>query len=163
MASRIFISALSILLTGCGLEPLYCGSPYEQQQFDIHIKGSGYSTYKFRRELEKSLAYTPKFDDNTYRLDINVSESQSGMVYRSDANITRNQEQLTARCTILLNKKQIGVITDTVVTSYPLTPSQEYVTKVAQDSASNRSSVALAESMARDILREIKTQNKLID
>ena len=160
MKRTIFATGLlSLCLSGCGFQPLYSGSSEEQQTFDIHVKGDGYSTYKFRRELEKNLAYTPKFDDEKYRLDVTVSESKSAVTYRTDASVTRNQETLSATCLISKKGQTIATSTGTIVTSYPLTPAAEYVTRVAEDAAANRSSITLAEDISRDILRQIKAGN----
>ena len=154
---------ISLFLSGCGFQPLYCGSPDERQDFEIHVKGDGYSTYKFRREFEKNLAYTPKFDTEKYRLDVTVTESKSAVTYRTDASVTRNQETLAANCLISKKGQTIATSSGSVVTSYPLTPAEEYVTRVAEDAASNRSAIALAEDISRDVLRQIKAGNNKLN
>jgi LPS-assembly lipoprotein len=148
--------SLCLLLSGCGFHPLYSGNPAEQQGFDLHIKGEGYSTYKLRRELEKNLAYVPKFDEATYRLDVTVTETRQAVVFARDASVTRNQETLLANYSVSQGGKTLLTSTASVVTSYPLTPSAEYVTRVAEGAASRRSAIALAEEISRDVLRQLK-------
>lgn len=164
MIRTIFTTGfLGLCLSGCGFEPLYNGTAEGQQVFDVHVKGDGYSTYKFRRELEKNLAYTPKFDNEKYRLDVTITETKTAVTYRTDASVTRNQETLSAVCLISRKGQTLATSSGTIVTSYPLTPAAEYVTRVAEDAASNRSAVALAEDISRDILRQIKAGNNKLN
>ncbi len=154
----LFSGVLTLFLSGCGFQPLYSGAHCEQQDFELHVKGDGYSTYKFRRELEKNLAYTPKFDEEKYRLDVTVTELRTATTNRSDASVTRNQETLSAICLISKKGQTLATSEGTVLTSYPLTPAEEYVARVAEDAASNRAAIALAEDISRDILRQIKAR-----
>lgn len=146
---------------------MFSGDTCQRQAFELHIKGEGYSTYKFRRELEKQLAIVPKFDDEIYQLNIHVKETRSVAAQRHDASITRKLSTLSANCLIAKvvppvtgNKPQYIPITTSsvnVTSSYPLTPSDEFVSRNAETAASTRTAISLAQDSTRDILRAIKS------
>lgn len=154
------------LLSGCGFQPLYSGSPCHKQNFELHVTGSGYPTYKFRREIEKQLDFIPQFDNETYILNISVTEVQTAASYQQDASITRKLSNLIANCLILKKQKNpnpglpnnqpISTLTVNVETSYPLTPTDEFVSRNADKAASTRTAITLAEDLSRDILRVLK-------
>lgn len=148
----------TLLLSGCGFQPLLSGDSRQQQSFELHVKGADYSAYKFRREMEKNLAYTPKFDDESYKLNVVLTETRTAAAYRHDANITRWISTLSAAYIISKGKQIIGQSTASSVTSYPMTPAQEFVTRTAEVAASNRTAINLAEDVSRDILRLIKVR-----
>ena len=61
MLKRLFrnlsiLSLVTVCLIGCGFQPLMTGQNESPQRYILKINGSGYTAYKFRRELEKQLA-----------------------------------------------------------------------------------------------------------
>lgn len=157
------------MLTGCGFQPLYSGDPCQRQAFELHIKGNGYSTYKFRREMEKQLAIIPKFDNEEYQLKITVTEVRTVAAQQHDASVTRKLSTLTTVCDISrkitlpdTNKPQYTPITTSTVSvtsSYPITPRDDYVSRVAETAASTRTAITLAQDSVRDILKLIKERS----
>jgi len=153
----ISIAVLGLSLSACGFHPMYSSNygPEVGQPFDLHIKGSGYSTYKFRRELEKQLALAPYMQSTPYRLDIVVAESLSGTTFAQDATITRAKANLSATYTLKTGNRIIATDQLAVTSSYPITATDEFFTKSAQKSASTRTAISLAEEVAREIVRRL--------
>lgn len=167
--SKLFVVLCPLILTGCGFQPLYSGDPCHHQAFDLHIKGNGYSTYKFRREMEKQLAIIPKFDNEDYQLKMTVSEVRTVAAQQHDASVTRKLSTLNAVCVISkkvilpgTNRPHYTPITTSsvsVTSSYPITPRDEYVSRVAETAASTRTAITLAQDSVRDILKLIKERS----
>lgn len=152
------------LLSGCGFQPMMMGDPCHSQPFELHVKGEGYATYKFRRELEKQLSFIPQFDDRLFRLDVHVIESRVPSTYRHDADIVRQFSTLSANCHIsqvipgMPGKRPETVPITTsglnVTTSYP---QSLFVGRSADQAASNRTAIELAKELARDVVRLLKS------
>lgn len=140
------------------------GDTRHPQPFELHVKGDGYATYKFRRELEKQLSFIPKFDDRLFRLDVNIVESRTPSTYHHDANIVRQFSTLTASCYIsqvipgsIGKKPETVPITSSalnITTSYP---QSLFVGRSADHAASNRTAIELAKDLARDVVRLLKS------
>ncbi len=161
MLPRIFLlSCLGISVMGCGFHPMYTSSSFnekkELQAFDLHVKGEGFPAYKFRRELEKQLAIIPKFSNEPYRLDITVTEALSAATYARDASAVRAQVHLSAA--YMLKQKDRLIANDTVyvISSYPIISSDEFISRTAEKSAVVRTSINLAEDVAREIIRRLQ-------
>jgi LPS-assembly lipoprotein len=134
------------------------------QSFDLHVKGSGFPAYKFRRELEKQLAIVPRISDIPYRIDISVVETLTAAAYARDASATRAQAQLTAHYTVKQGNRTIATDQVYVTSSYPIIASDEFISKTAEKSAIVRTSINLAEDVAREIIRRLhRTEAPLKD
>ncbi|MBM3469156.1 MAG: hypothetical protein FJX71_07010 [Alphaproteobacteria bacterium] len=148
---------LCFSITGCGFQPLMTGQHATPQHFNIKISGSGYSAYKFRRELEKQLALTPKVNDKTYVLAVSVSEGYVPIAYGTDATVSRNQVQATALYTIHDGNRVVGKGTVTAYSSYILNYTEEFSTRSAQSAASERTLLSLSEELGREVIMRIRT------
>lgn len=152
------LSFLSLLLVGCGFQPMMTGQNETPQKFDLKLNGTGYSTYKFRRELEKQLALTPKINDNAYVLVATLSEGYVPIAYGTDATISRSQVQATA--TYVIHDSAHTTLAKGVVTSYSsyiLNYTEEFSTRSAQAAASERTLISLAEELSREVMLKIRS------
>ncbi len=152
----IAVSFLSFPLAGCGFQPLMTGQHETPQKFTLKISGSGYSAYKFRRELEKQLALTPQVNDKAYVLTISVSEGYVPIAYGTDATISRSQIQARATYTLYDCSQMIAKGAVTSYSSYTLNSTQEFSTRSAQAAASERTLINLAEELSREIMLKIR-------
>jgi hypothetical protein len=147
-----------LLLTGCGFSPLHCGDKSQSQAICITVKGNGYTTYKFRRELEKQLALIPRLNKHGYRLTVDLTETKTAAIYAQDATITRSQLTVTARYDLKQDGQNFTQYSNEVTTSYPVTAQDEFITRNADQAADVRVAICLAEDVARDIGRLLQTQ-----
>lgn len=154
----ILLSFLGTALIGCGFHPMYTSvvDTKEVQNFDIHIKGEGFPAYKFRRELEKQLAIMPRISNDTYRLDITVTEALSAATYAKDASVARAKATLTANYVLKQKDRQIAADKVYVVSSYPIISADEFISRTAEKAAVVRTSISLAEDVAREIIRRLQ-------
>jgi LPS-assembly lipoprotein len=151
------VSFLCLFLVGCGFQPLMTGQHKTPQQFTMKMGGSGYSTYKFRRELEKQLSLTPKVNDRPYVLKVSVNEGYVPLAYGTDATVSRNQIQATATYTIEDGSQTLARGTVTAYSAYILNYTQEFSTRSAQAAASERTLISLAEELSREIMLKIRS------
>lgn len=156
----IALSSVVLGLAGCGFSPMYCGDRSQSQPICISVKGDGYLTYKFRRELEKRLAITPRLNDHNYRLTVDLTEIKTAASYAQDATISRSQITVSARYELRQDGKTYGNFADQITTSYPVVAADEFITRNADTSAISRVAIMLAEDVARDINRLIRTGGK---
>jgi hypothetical protein len=159
MAGRQFflLTFLSFILVGCGFQPLLSGQHETPQKFNLSITGTGYSAYKFRRELEKQLALTPKINNNAYIINISVSEGYVPIAYGTDATISRSQVQAMATYSIQLGRESFASGVVTSYSSYILNYTEEFSTRSAQTAASERALINLAEELSREIMLKIRS------
>lgn len=143
---------------GCGFHPMYTSTVDQKgvQNFEIHIKGEGFPAYKFRRELEKQLAIVPKISNESYRLDITVTESLSAATYARDASVARAQVTLAANYALKQNSRSIASDTVYAISSYPIISADEFISRTAEKAAVVRTSISLAEDVAREIIRRLQ-------
>jgi len=153
----IILSFFSFILVGCGFQPLMTGQHETPQTFKLKVNGTGYSTYKFRRELEKQLALTPKINDKAYVVTIAVSEGYVPIAYGTDATISRSQVQATATYSIYDGAKLIAKGVVTAYSSYILNYTEEFSTRSAQAAASERTLISLAEELSREMMLKIRS------
>lgn len=151
------MSLLGISLVGCGFQPLMTGRHETPQKFALKINGSGYSAYKFRRELEKQLAMTPKVNDRAYVLAVSVSEGYLPVAYGTDATVSRSQIQATAHYTLQEGAQAIARGDVTACSSYILNYTEEFSTRSAQAAASERTLISLAEELSREVMLKIRS------
>jgi hypothetical protein len=150
------LSLVALFLIGCGFQPLMTGENESPQRYILKINGSGYSAYKFRRELEKQLALTPKVNDKAYTITVALTESYIATTYGTDATVSRSQVQSTAAYTITDCNKPIAQGTLSADSSYQLNYEQEFATRSAQTAAVERTLIILAEDLAREIALRIR-------
>jgi len=145
-----------IFLAGCGFQPLMTGQPETPQKFVLKINGSGYAAYKFRRELEKQLAWTPKVNGKAYVLTVSVSEGHVPIAYGADATVSRSQIQATASYTLQESAQTIAKGNVTAYSTYILNYTEEFSTRSAQAAASERTLINLAEELSREVMLKIR-------
>jgi LPS-assembly lipoprotein len=133
------------------------GQHENPQKFNLKVTGTGYSTYKFRRELEKQLALTPKLNDKAYVLSVTLSEGYVPIAYGTDATISRSQVQATANYSIFEQEHPIAKGTVTSYSSYILNYTEEFSTRSAQAAASERTLINLAEELSREVMLKIRS------
>ena len=160
---------LGVMLSGCGFQPLLTGQQCAAngipnnvpdsapQAFTLKITGTGYSAYKFRREMEKQLALTPKINDRPYVIKVSLSEGYVPVAYGTDATVSRNQIQATAAYEISEGAKLLAKGSLTSYSSYILNYTAEFSTRSAQSAASERTLINLSEELAREIMLKIRS------
>jgi len=153
----VLLLSLTLPLIGCGFQPLLSGQHDTPQHFNLKVNGVGYSTYKFRRELEKQLALTPKINDKVYTLNVTVSEGYVPLVYGVDATVSRSQTQATATYMIQDGNQLIAKGTVTAYSSYILNYTEEFSTRSAQAAASERTLISLTEELVRELMFKIRS------
>lgn len=153
----LLLSYLSFFLVGCGFQPLMTGQQGTPQQFVLKVSGTGYSAYKFRRELEKQLTLTPRVNDRPYILKVSVSEGYVPLAYGTDATVSRNQIQATATYAIEEGTQTLAKGTATAYSAYILNYTEEFSTRSAQAAARERTLINLAEELAREVMLKIRT------
>jgi LPS-assembly lipoprotein len=153
----LFSFIFTVSLAGCGFQPMMTGENENPQKFTLKITGTGYSTYKFRRELEKQLALTPKINDKVYVLSVALSEGYVPIAYGTDATISRSQVQATATYDIKETDRPIANGAVTSYSSYILNYTEEFSTRSAQAAASERTLVNLAEEVSREVMLKIRS------
>ena len=152
----VLLSFLALPLGGCGFQPLLSGQHDTPQRFNLKINGSGYCAYKFRRELEKQLALTPKVNDKAYVVSVLVSEGYVPIAYGTDATVSRSQIQATATYMIREGSQFIAKGTVTAYSTYILNYTEEFSTRSAQAAASERTLLSLSEELAREVMLKIR-------
>ncbi len=158
---RILIFPILMLgMTSCGFSPMYCGDRSQTQAVCLTVKGDGFFAYKFRRELEKQLAIIPRLNDQEYKLSLILTESKAAATYAEDATVTRSQITVHANYQIRYNDRAVGEFKNEVTTSYPVVASDEFITRNADQAAITRAAIALAEDVARDVNRLLRTEGK---
>jgi hypothetical protein len=153
----MLLSFLALTLAGCGFQPLLSGQHDTPQRFNLKVSGTGYSAYKFRRELEKQLALTPRVNTKAYGLKVLVSEGYAPIAYGTDATVSRSQIQATASYMLQDGDQFIAKGTVTAHSTYILNYTQEFSTRSAQAAASERTLISLTEELAREIMLKIRT------
>jgi LPS-assembly lipoprotein len=130
------------------------------QRYILKINGSGYAAYKFRRELEKQLALTPKVNDKAYVITVSLTESYIATTYGTDATVSRSQVQSTAAYTIMDCNKPVAQGTLAADSSYQLNYREEFATRSAQAAAVERTLMILAEDLAREVTLKIREKTR---
>lgn len=150
------ISAFLTLLSGCGFQPMLQTDASGKQPFTLAIKGDGYPTYIFRREMEKQLALIPRLNDKDYRIDVTVTGSQVAGAIAQDATISRVNLSYSATYKISQKEGNSTQQTSRVTSSYPVVPRDEFVSRNADMDATSRIMISLAQEVALEIIRDIK-------
>ena len=151
---------LMFSLTSCGFSPMYCGDKSQTQAICLTVKGDGFFAYKFKRELEKQFAIMPRLSPQEYKLFVTLTELKSAATYAEDATITRSQITVSAAYQLRHADQAVGEFKNEISTSYPVVASDEFITKNADQAAITRSAIALADDVARDVNRLLRTDGK---
>jgi hypothetical protein len=148
---------LSLSVTGCGFQPLMTGQSRTPQRFALKIEGAGYFAYKFRRELEKQLALTPKINDQAYALTVVIQEGCVPLTYGVDATVSRNQVQATATYALTDGTQKLATGLVKAYSTYTLNYAEEFSTRSAQFAANEHALISLAEELAREIMLKMRS------
>lgn len=148
----VFVATLS----GCGFQPMLKSDLAGKQSFILSVKGNGYSTYTFRREMEKQLALIPRLSDETYQINISLAGEQAAAAVNPDATVGRLSSTYNAHYRISTKSGKSIAKLNTVTSSYPVVPRDEFVTKNADTAATLRLMLSLAREVALEVVSEIK-------
>ncbi len=156
----LILPILAFGLSSCGFSPMYCGDKSQTQAICLTVKGDGFFAYKFRRELEKQLAIIPRLNNQEYKLSITLSETKTAATYAEDASITRSQISVYATYQLRHKDRAVGEFKNEITTSYPVVAADEFITRNADQAAITRAAIALAEDVARDVNRLLRTNGE---
>lgn len=151
-----FLAVVVAILSGCGFQPMLKNDAVGKQPFTLIVKGEGYAAYIFRREMEKQLAMIPRLSDENYRLDINVTGTLGAATVAQDATISRVNLLQTAVYKISCKNGNSIEQSSAIISSYPVVPRDEFVSKNAGIDATSRIMISLAQDVALEIVRHIK-------
>lgn len=152
----ILIAAVTFSLSGCGFQPMLKADTQGKQPFTLSVKGEGYPAYVFRREIEKQLALIPQLSDDTYRVDIQLTGTEEAATYAQNATITRMNVNLSAAYTISTKEGNRVSQSRSIITSYPVIPRDEFISKSADVTIKTRAMITLAQEVALEIVRDIR-------
>ncbi|WP_156962051.1 LPS assembly lipoprotein LptE [Candidatus Paracaedibacter symbiosus] len=152
----IIILACSAILSGCGFQPMLKGDAAGKQLFVLSVKGEGYPVYIFRREMEKQLSLVPRLKENAYRVDISLVGAEAAATVAQDATISRVSLNYIANYKISTPDGHSVEQNTTSTTSYPVIPTDEFISKNADTAARTRLMIDLAKDVALEIVRAIK-------
>ena len=153
---NLLVVAFVATLSGCGFQPMLKSDSADKQSFVLSVKGNGYATYTFRREMEKQLALIPRLSNETYRIDVGLTGSQAAAAVNPDATIGRLNSTYNAQYRISTKGGKSFVRTNSVTSSYPVVPRDEFVTKNADVAATVRLMLSLAQEVALEIVGTIR-------
>ena len=156
----LILPILALGLSSCGFSPMYCGDKSQTQAICLTVKGDGFFAYKFRRELEKQLAIIPRLNNNEYKLSLTLTETKTAATYAEDASITRSQISVYATYQLRQKDRAVGEFKNEITTSYPVVATDEFITRNADQAAITRAAIALAEDVARDVNRLLRTNGE---
>ncbi len=156
----LILPILALGLSSCGFSPMYCGDKTQTQAICLTVKGDGFFAYKFRRELEKQLAIIPRLNNNEYKLSLTLTETKTAATYAEDASITRSQISVYATYQLRQKDRAVGEFKNEITTSYPVVATDEFITRNADQAAITRAAIALAEDVARDVNRLLRTNGE---
>lgn len=153
---NLFVVSFVVALSGCGFQPMLKSDLTGKQSFILSVKGNGYATYTFRREMEKQLALIPRLNDETYRVNINLEGTQAAAAVNPDATIGLLSSTYNADYRISTKNGKSLLKRNTITSSYPVAPRDEFVTKNADIAVTLRLMLALAREVALEVVSEIK-------
>lgn len=162
---RLATLALMLLLTGCGLRPLYGGG--ERGAVAQLLRGvdvapiDGKAGWLVRNALGERMNGSHAASTATlYRLEVELDDQISGFGVRSDDTVTRERRTLRARYRLIALDKGMVVLDATAGADSGIdVVSSEYATVAAEDSALERLSQILADQIvARVALYADRTQ-----
>jgi len=145
---------LMVMLSGCGLRPLYGGadSPARQTLGAVEVGGiPGRSGYLMRGALEQRLSAAGDAAPR-YRLEVTLDDSIEGFGVRADNAVTRERRTLRARFQLVTADRGTVLLDATAGSDAGIdVVSSEYATIAAEDSALER----LTDQVADQIVARI--------
>lgn len=144
--------ALPLLLTACGLRPVYGGGgqgAVAQGLGHVEVQAiEGKSGWLMRNALNDRLGTLSNGSGPRYRLVVKLDDQISGFGLRSDAAITRERRTLRARYQLIDEATGAQVLDDSAGSDAGIdVTSSEYATIAAEDTALERLSQILADQI----------------
>ncbi|MDI1297454.1 MAG: LPS assembly lipoprotein LptE [bacterium] len=157
MKRFIPLLAIPILLSGCGLRPVYGGGTHgavAQALGNVEVAAiEGKNGWLVRNALNDRLAAIQSGNGQSgsgprYRLVVKLDDQISGFGLRSDAAITRERRTLRARYQLVDEATGAQVLDDTAGSDAGIdVTSSEYATIAAEDTAVERLSQTVADQI----------------
>jgi len=151
MTRIAFLIAATLVLTGCGLRPLYGGgssSPIAASLRSIEVAPiAGQVGWLMHNKLSDRLGATGA-DTAAYRLEVELDDNITGFGIRGDRAVTRERRTLRARYR-LVDLRNGGVVLDATAGSDAGIDvvSSEYATVAAEQTAVERLSEVVADQI----------------
>ena len=146
---------LTLLLAGCGLQPLYSGGgagPVAQSLRSVAVAPiEGRAGWLVRTALEDRLG-VPEAGSAAYRLEVLLDDDITGFRIRSDDAVTRERRTLRARYRLIDSAKGTVLLDATAGSDAGIdVVGSEYATVAAEQTALERLSVELADQIVTRI------------
>lgn len=143
--------ALTLLLAGCGLQPLYSGGgrgPVAQSLRSVAVAPiDGRAGWLVRTALEDRLG-TPEGGSAQYRLEVLLDDDITGFGIRSDDAVTRERRTLRARYRLVDSAKGTVLLDATAGSDAGIdVVGSEYATVAAEQTALERLSKEVADQI----------------
>ncbi|BBD99419.1 hypothetical protein SAMIE_1029200 [Sphingobium amiense] len=143
---------LPMILTACGLRPVYGGGgqgPVAQALGNVEVAPiQGKGGWLVRNALHDRLAAMQGGSGPRYRLVVKLDDDISGFGLRADAAITRERRTLRARYQLIDEATGAQVLDDTAGSDAGIdVTSSEYATIAAEDTALERLSQTVADQI----------------
>ncbi len=144
--------AVPLLLTGCGLRPVYGGGGHgavAQALGNVEVAPiEGKNGWLVRNALNDRLAAMQGGDGPRYKLVVKLDDNISGFGLRADAAITRERRTLRARYQLVDQATGAQILDDTAGSDAGIdVTSSEYATIAAEDTALERLSQTVADQI----------------
>jgi LPS-assembly lipoprotein len=148
---KLAVLAACLLLEACGFHPMY-GKSLAPQLSSVYVEQiAERDGYELRNSLIDALHSDGDPAGKNYRLKVVLNESSQGIALQNDASITRYNNRLDARYT--LSDASGNVLTSgsqTELSAYNVVASP-YATLVAEQDASKRAALDVAERIHLDL------------
>ncbi|KAA9013705.1 LPS assembly lipoprotein LptE [Sphingobium limneticum] len=144
--------ALPLLLTACGLRPVYGGGghgPVAQALGNVTVEPiEGKAGWLMRNALNDRLAAMQGGSGPHYKLVVKLDDNIAGFGLRADAAITRERRTLRARYQLVDESTGAQLLDDTAGSDAGIdVTSSEYATIAAEDTALERLSQTVADQI----------------
>ena len=156
MTRRLLLIALPLLLSACGLRPVYSGGSQgavAQSLGNVEVAAiEGKAGWLTRNALNDRLSTMRGGDGPAYKLVVKLDDQISGFGLRADAAVTRERRTLRARYQLIDAATGAQVLDDTAGSDAGIdVTSSEYATIAAEDTALER----LAQTVADQIVMRL--------
>ncbi|WP_188062902.1 LPS assembly lipoprotein LptE [Sphingobium sp. KCTC 72723] len=152
MKRIISIIALSLILTGCGLRPVYGGGSHgavAQALGNVEVQPiEGKAGWLMHNALSDRLAAMKGGSGPRYKLVVKLDDQIAGFGLRADAAITRERRTLRARYQLVDEATGAQVLDDSAGSDAGIdVTSSEFATIAAEDTALERLSQTVADQI----------------
>lgn len=152
MKRIISIIALSLILTGCGLRPVYGGGSHgavAQALGNVEVQPiAGKAGWLMHNALSDRLAAMKGGSGPRYKLVVKLDDQIAGFGLRADAAITRERRTLRARYQLVDEATGAQVLDDSAGSDAGIdVTSSEFATIAAEDTALERLSQTVADQI----------------